>query len=69
MPELAAPVYVHDDQGQTHVFVPGEQVPGWAIKKITNPDVWQPDTGRHRDTDSVEPPPPDEPPAVKKPAR
>lgn len=30
----------HDGQSMSQVFGPGDEVPGWARKAITNPDVW-----------------------------
>lgn len=33
-------VCVHDDRGQAHQFGPGDDVPAWARKKITNPRAW-----------------------------
>lgn len=39
--ELAAVVHVYDDGGTVHVFGPGDDVPGWAAGKITNPKAWQ----------------------------
>lgn len=32
-------VHVHDDEGRTHRFSPGDEVPAWAEKVVTNPDV------------------------------
>ncbi|MWK39577.1 hypothetical protein GEV43_39985 [Actinomadura sp. J1-007] len=48
MRKLITHVHVADDVGQVHVFGPGDTVPTWATKKITNPDVWDtpPDTER-----------------------
>lgn len=40
MSELRATVHVYDDDGQSHIFGPGDKVPAWAAKKITNPAVW-----------------------------
>lgn len=37
---LVATVYVHDEDGQTHIFGPGDDVPDWARTRITNPMVW-----------------------------
>lgn len=39
--KLATTVHVADDNGTMHVFGPGDEVPGWAEKAITNPDVWE----------------------------
>lgn len=38
--------YVHtaDADGVAHVFAPGDDVPDWARRKITNPDVWVDDS-------------------------
>lgn len=50
MAKLAVFVHVLGDDGQMHVFGPGDDVPDWAAKKITNPDAWAaepgPDGGR-----------------------
>ncbi|MFC8182407.1 hypothetical protein ACFULT_26345 [Rhodococcus sp. NPDC057297] len=37
---LIAFVHVADENGTAHVFGPGDSVPEWARKKITNPTVW-----------------------------
>lgn len=48
-------VHVTDDEGVVHAFGPDDDVPGWAVAKITNPDVWvgeaqaEPDTGSDSD--------------------
>lgn len=39
--KLNTTVHVLDDEGATHVFGPGDDVPTWAAKKITNPHVWE----------------------------
>lgn len=44
MGRLAACVHVYDDEGVAHVFGPGDDVPDWAAKAITNPDAWVSDT-------------------------
>lgn len=41
MARLATHVHVQDDQGQNHVFGPGDDVPDWAAKAITNPNAWE----------------------------
>lgn len=33
-------VTVHDEDFVAHTFGPGEKVPAWAQKAITNPNVW-----------------------------
>jgi hypothetical protein len=40
MAGLKVHVHVLDDQGQTHIFGPADDVPDWAAKTITNPNVW-----------------------------
>jgi hypothetical protein len=58
MPNLNT--FVHavelDDKGQqtgkAGTFGPNDDVPGWAVKSITNPDVWQ-----HEDDQAEEPAP------------
>ncbi|WP_395705146.1 hypothetical protein [Rhodococcus ruber] len=37
---LVTTVYVHDEDGQTHIFGPRDDVPDWARERITNPGVW-----------------------------
>ena len=37
---LVATVYVHDEDGQTHIFHPGDELPDWARSRVTNPEVW-----------------------------
>lgn len=38
--QLATYVHVFDENHETHVFGPGDKVPGWAKKQITNPKAW-----------------------------
>lgn len=38
--DLAVTVHVHDEHGAPHVFGPGDILPAWAARAITNPDVW-----------------------------
>lgn len=40
MARLKTYVHLHHDHGST-VFGPGEDVPEWAVKLITAPDVWE----------------------------
>ena len=40
MGALITHVAVQDDDGVTHSFGPGQDVPEWAAKQITNPKVW-----------------------------
>jgi hypothetical protein len=42
MAELRYAVYLDDPErtGETVVFVPGDEVPEWAAKQITNPNGW-----------------------------
>lgn len=48
-------VHAVGPDGQSQVFGPGDEVPDWARKAITNPDVWdgKDDTAT---ADAVEPP-------------
>jgi hypothetical protein len=39
--KLTTTVHVPDENGTMHVFGQGDEVPGWAEKAITNPDVWE----------------------------
>jgi len=36
-------VTVHDENGAPHTFEPGSEVPDWAARKISNPNVWDGD--------------------------
>jgi len=38
--QLASHVHVRDDQSTNHVFGPGDEIPLWAARKITNPGAW-----------------------------
>ncbi|MGW7248823.1 hypothetical protein [Streptomyces decoyicus] len=38
--QLTATVHVRDLQGRTVAFGPGDDVPAWAAKQITNPKAW-----------------------------
>lgn len=40
MPELMRHVALFDDKGILYQFGPGDDIPSWARKKITNPNVW-----------------------------
>lgn len=40
MAKLAYYVHVEDDKGEPHVFGPDDDVPAWAVKKITNDSAW-----------------------------
>lgn len=42
MADLRYAVYLDDPEnvGQSVVFVPGDEVPEWAAKQITNPNCW-----------------------------
>ena len=40
MAALVVHVSVRDDDGITHSFGPGDDIPAWARRKITNPKVW-----------------------------
>lgn len=40
MSELIATVHVTDADGNDQTFSPGEEVPAWAEKLITNPKAW-----------------------------
>ncbi|WIB25818.1 hypothetical protein [Curtobacterium sp. MCSS17_015] len=53
MPVLNCTVIVRDDTFVTHVFLAGDEPPAWAVKKITNPNVWanaSAAVARNRDT-------------------
>lgn len=52
MASLVYTVYLSDAEGVPHHFGPGDEVPDWARKAITNPDAWD---GAATDDDS--PPP------------
>lgn len=62
MRRLNTYVHVLNGVGERHVFGPGDPVPAWAEKKITNPDVWDDgdnaqDDARVDETNAVEVPP------------
>lgn len=38
--KLATYVHVHGEDGRSHAFGPADDVPAWAVKKITNPAAW-----------------------------
>jgi len=44
-------VTVHDDNGAPHTFEPGTEVPDWAARKISNPNVWEGDAPVFEDED------------------
>lgn len=41
MSALVRHVSVRDDLGNVHSFGPGDEVPEWAVRKITNPLAWE----------------------------
>lgn len=41
MPRLRTTVHVVDLEGRPRAFGPGEHLPDWAAKQITNPKVWE----------------------------
>jgi hypothetical protein len=44
MSKLNTYVTVHRvEDGTSHTFGPDDSLPGWAVKGITNPDVWDGD--------------------------
>jgi hypothetical protein len=38
--KAAVYVTVHDEQGESFTFEPGQELPAWAAKAITNPNVF-----------------------------
>jgi hypothetical protein len=48
--KLIGYVTVHDEDGSPFTFAPGDDVPGWAADKITNPAVWDdlPESGESK---------------------
>lgn len=40
MAQLAKYVFVRDERGRRHTFGPDDEVPSWAVSKITNPSAW-----------------------------
>jgi hypothetical protein len=38
--KLRTYVHVADDEGQAHAFGPDDDLPAWAVEKITNPKAW-----------------------------
>lgn len=41
----------HPDTGEIQIFGPDDEVPAWAVKAITNPDVW--DDGETAESDAA----------------
>ncbi|MBI2702108.1 MAG: hypothetical protein HYX31_23815 [Mycobacterium sp.] len=56
MAELVAHVALFDPKGNLAQFAPGDDVPAWARKKLTNPAVW--DSEPAEDGGSGDGPPP-----------
>lgn len=48
-------VHAHREDGSSQAFGPGDDVPAWAAKQITNPAVWD---GAAPKTEDAPPPPP-----------
>lgn len=66
MANLRTVVYVRDEGGRLHRFGPGDDVPGWASKKITNTAAW--DDGEAPVAEKSKRKAPTKKPAVEKPA-
>jgi len=47
-------VHLHKD-GELHSFLPGDEVPEWAAKLITNPNAWKPSESPEPSDDSEVP--------------
>lgn len=41
MSRLASHVVVRDDNDEAHTFGPDDEVPGWAVTRITNAKAWE----------------------------
>ncbi len=54
--KLISHVTVHDSDFVAHTFAPGDKVPGWAKKIITNPNVWGEGDGDDSGDDVTTPP-------------
>lgn len=46
MKKLAAFVHVADESGDVHQFGPGDDVPEWVARKVTNPLAWATEDGK-----------------------
>jgi hypothetical protein len=58
MARLNVHVHVQKDDGTHEIFGPDDEVPGWAITQIKNPNVWdEAPTGDESDEQSGEIPP------------
>lgn len=57
MASLVYTVYLSDAEGVPHHFGPGDEVPDWARKAITNPDAWDGAAEDKSDGESDGPPP------------
>lgn len=53
MSTLNTTVALVDDEGNSHYFGPGDSVPKWARKRITNPDVWADSPSDDNDADDA----------------
>lgn len=49
------------ENGVVHSFLPGDDVPEWAVKRITNPNVWAPVEAPAQDPEPVFVPAEDDP--------
>jgi hypothetical protein len=55
--QLGTFVTVHDEDAQAYTFGPGDTLPAWAEKAITNPAVWADSASTGDDTDEPVRPP------------
>lgn len=53
--KLVAYVHVHDEKGVSHAFGPGDDLPAWARKQITNKAAWDADEAPTEGNEEADP--------------
>lgn len=53
MAKLNTHVTVHDENYAPHTFGPADELPDWAARKITNPNVWDGNAPQFEDVDEL----------------
>lgn len=61
MPRLRTTVHLTDLEGNTRIFEAGQDVPDWAVEKISNPDVWEGELPKHLQGEQDPTQPPEQP--------
>jgi hypothetical protein len=64
MPRLRTTVHLTDLEGAPRILEAGQEVPDWAVEKISNPDVWEGELPAHLQGEQDPTQPPSQQPAA-----